>query len=401
MPTTTVDLSGNRRDISGNIRDISGNKPTVTFSPRPSPNLEHDNDGIFDRLFSSLSSIFTFGNVFLFVCFLAIYFVIFLLIKAFYRNGTDPLKEKLAFSRSIDMFLFGLIIVLIVYFYYTLSEADKRDLISYGLVTTRDFFDNPNTLFNLSIFIVVFYCFIYLCGVPMTKETRPLSIYFIEQKLWVLLLIVGFFDFFKYILGIHIVDFIFGSEHGLINDWYKIKTEINEEIHETPESEHTHAAKKAEVFNISNNLYTYDDAQSVCQAFDSRLATVDEINQAYLDGAEWCVNSWSADKQVLFPTQQKTYDKLQGIKGSENSCGRTGVNGGRIENTNLRFGVNCFGVKPAPTDNEKNRMNDINNFVHPKTKEEMITDAKVNFWKNNRDKYIVLNPFNDTKWNEY
>jgi hypothetical protein len=137
----------------------------------------------------------------------------------------------------------------------------------------------------------------------------------------------------------------------------------------------------------------------VCQSFDARLANVDEINQAYEDGAEWCVNSWSADRQVLFPTQQATYDKLQKIKGAENSCGRTGVNGGRINNVNLRFGVNCFGVKPSPTDGEKKRMNDINHFVHPKTKEEMIIDAKVNFWKNNRDKYIVLNPFNESQWN--
>ena len=27
-----------------------------------------------------------------------------------------------------------------------------------------------------------------------------------------------------------------------------------------------------EVFNVANNLYTYQDAQAICKSFDSRLA---------------------------------------------------------------------------------------------------------------------------------
>jgi hypothetical protein len=394
-----VDTSGNRIDASSNKIDASNNKiKTTTALPPHQPNK-----GVFDLFQTSLAEFVSLNNILAFIWFLAIYFVIFIVIKTFYRNSADPFKEKQALGRSIDMFLFGLLIVVIVYSYYSLSEKDKKDIIGYGLIFTRDFYNNPNTFFNLSFFILLFYCFVYFCGVPMAKETRPISIYFLEQKLWLVLFSVIFVDFFKYILGISLMDIIFGTDGGIIDKWYNLKTGVEHEIKEVvADVSHVHVpvmAKKPEVFNISNNLYTYDDAQAVCQSFDARMANVDEINQAYEDGAEWCVNSWSADRQVLFPTQQATYDKLQKIKGAENSCGRTGVNGGRINNVNLRFGVNCFGVKPSPTDGEKKRMNDINHFVHPKTKEEMIIDAKVNFWKNNRDKYIVLNPFNESQWN--
>jgi hypothetical protein len=43
-----------------------------------------------------------------------------------------------------------------------------------------------------------------------------------------------------------------------------------------------------EVFNISNNLYTYDDAKSICSAYDASLATYDQIEKSYNGGGEWC-----------------------------------------------------------------------------------------------------------------
>ena len=150
------------------------------------------------------------------------------------------------------------------------------------------------------------------------------------------------------------------------------------------------------MFNVSNNLYTYGDAQAVCKAFDSRLATVEELHEAYDEGADWCINSWSADQQVLFPTQKSTIERLQKIKGAENNCGRMGVNGGRMNDVSLRFGVNCYGIKPDASDIDKTRM--INNYIPPKSKEDMILEAKVNFWKKNKDKYAVLSPFNSDKW---
>lgn len=348
--------------------------------------------------YGSSTDIFSLSNILFLIWFLLIYLVIFYLIKSFYKNDADPFKETMALSRGIDIFIFGLLIILIIYSYWSLSEKDKQNLIGYGLNWTHNFYNNPNTIFNCLVFIIIFYLFIYLCGVPMTKETRPLSIYFIEQKLWIILISVIIVDFFIYILNIPIVDMIFGSDGGLTKAWYNLREEVKETNNKPENKPVKSKEKKPEVFNVSNNLYTYNDAKAVCKAFNAELATVDQLHTAYDEGAEWCVNSWSANQQVLYPTQKSTYDRLQKIKGQENSCGRTGVNGGYVKDTSLRYGVNCYGIKPSPTNNEKAKMNSVQGYVPPKSKEDMILEAKVNYWKNNKEKYMTVSPFNNDKW---
>jgi hypothetical protein len=243
----------------------------------------------------------------------------------------------------------------------------------------------------------------------MTRETIPSSIFLIEQNLWILLVIVGIVNLLQYVFKVSLMDLIFGKNNELISNWYNLEKDyLNKKTTTTTPPKKIDVSNnipspppvpKKEVFNISNNLYTYDDAKNVCKSFNARLATIDEINKAYEDGAEWCVNSWSDDMQVLYPTQKATYDKLQKIKGAENNCGRTGVNGGRILNKNLRFGINCYGVKPAPTEHELKRMKQIEDYVYPKTKDDMIMEAKVKYWKKNKDKYVIVNPFNLGQWN--
>jgi hypothetical protein len=382
-----------------------GNGGDVKHPPAPSG----ENKTIIEN-FGDLSEMFTLNNMLFIIWFLVVYLFIYYFVRTFYRNDADPFKEKIAFSRGLDIFIFGLIIVLTIYSYWNLTEHDKQHLIGYLLNWTQDFYNNPMSFFNTLIFILLFYCFIYLFGVPMAKETRPMSIYLIEQKSWILLISVIIVDFFRYILGIPIIDIIFGLNGGLVNSWYKLKTDSSNNRLDSSRnsvdfsrnsvdiSNNNTKPKKPEVFNIANSLYTYDDAQVVCKAYGARLATVDELNEAYDEGADWCVSSWSADRQVLFPTQRSTYDRLQNIKGAENNCGRTGVNGGRVEDTSMRFGINCYGIKPDPSSADKLRLNEIQTKVIPKSKEEVILDAKLEYWKNNKDMYSILNPFNTDKW---
>jgi LysR family glycine cleavage system transcriptional activator len=47
---------------------------------------------------------------------------------------------------------------------------------------------------------------------------------------------------------------------------------------------------------------------------------------------------------------------------------------------------------------EKNRMKTAQVYVPPKSKEDMILEAKVNYWKNNKDDYMTISPFNSDKW---
>jgi hypothetical protein len=150
-----------------------------------------------------------------------------------------------------------------------------------------------------------------------------------------------------------------------------------------------------EVFNVSNNKYTYKDAKSICKAYNARLATYSEIENSYNAGGEWCNYGWSEDQLALFPTQQNTYDKLQKIKGHENDCGRPGVNGGFMEES-LKFGVNCYGVKPDMSEKEEQLMK--LERIYPKTQSEAELEKQVEYWKEHLDDINVA-PFNRDKWN--
>ena len=122
---------------------------------------------------------------------------------------------------------------------------------------------------------------------------------------------------------------------------------------------------------------------------------------AYNNGAEWSTYGWSDDQHAYFPTQKETWAKLQKVKGHEHDLGRPGVNGGYFSNPNVRFGVNCYGVKPPMTDAEKALMDARKDQVYPKSKEDQALDSKVEFWKANKDKMLVLNGYNTKAWSRY
>lgn len=153
-----------------------------------------------------------------------------------------------------------------------------------------------------------------------------------------------------------------------------------------------------EVFNIPGNNYTYPQAQSICSAYDAKLATYDELEESYNIGAEWCNYGWSEGQMALFPTQKKTYNTLQTIKGHEHDCGRPGINGGYMANPNVRYGVNCYGHKPKRTEIEKELME--NTAPYPLTKEDMLMEKQVDYWKTQLSN-IIVSPFNTNRWSKF
>lgn len=102
-----------------------------------------------------------------------------------------------------------------------------------------------------------------------------------------------------------------------------------------------------EVYYVGDDRFTYDEAPAVCAAYGADLATQDQIESAFADGAEWCGYGWSAGGVALFPTQRATWELLQKEVDTtkRTACGRPGVNGGYFD-PSLKFGVNCYGVKP-------------------------------------------------------
>lgn len=155
---------------------------------------------------------------------------------------------------------------------------------------------------------------------------------------------------------------------------------------------------RPQVFNIPGNRHNYQDAKALCQAYGARLATYQEVENAYRAGGEWCNYGWSEGQMALFPTQQATYDKLQTIPGHENDCGRPGVNGGYMANPRLQFGVNCFGYKPAITPEEADIM--ATRPLYPKTMQDIALEKRVEFWKKRLGE-VLVSPFNPQSWSRY
>jgi hypothetical protein len=152
-----------------------------------------------------------------------------------------------------------------------------------------------------------------------------------------------------------------------------------------------------EVFHIPNNKYTYKDAKAICKAYGARLANYDEVENAYNKGGEWCSYGWSNNQLALFPTQKKTYNELQKHKGHEHDCGRPGVNGGFIDNENVRYGINCFGFKPNMNNREKEKME--RQHIYPKTEKDHEFERTVDKWRKKLPD-ILISPFNSNSWNK-
>jgi hypothetical protein len=153
--------------------------------------------------------------------------------------------------------------------------------------------------------------------------------------------------------------------------------------------------KSAQVFHVSDNKYSYEDAKAVCSAYDGRLATYNEISDAYNNGADWCGYGWSEGQMALFPTQEEKWNNLQKIEGHQHDCGRPGINGGFIDNPKVQFGINCFGNKPEITAEEAQNMQ--NQQIYPKTQKELLFDKKVDYWRS-KIGGIMVSPFNSDNW---
>jgi hypothetical protein len=210
----------------------------------------------------------------------------------------------------------------------------------------------------------------------------------LEVILWSIFVILIIINGFQYFFNVNFT--------ASIKDIFTDKPKVDLTIQQPPNESVVPQLKiKKEVYNIPSNNYTYDDSKAICQAYGGGLASYKQVEEAYNKGAEWCNYGWSDGQMVLFPTQQKTWDKLQGIEGHENDCGRPGINGGKIDNPNARFGVNCYGFKPLITSDERDNMK--NTPVYPVSMKDMELQKKLDYWKK-RVPEIILSPFNKNSW---
>lgn len=151
-----------------------------------------------------------------------------------------------------------------------------------------------------------------------------------------------------------------------------------------------------QVFNIASNIYTYADAAPLCKALGAELATYEQVKQAWERGADWCNYGWIKGQAAVYPTQKATYDKLQkGPEDQRGACGQIGVNGGFFDNPGLRFGVNCYGDKPAESAHSVKIITE--GAGQPLTPEAILFDKKVKKYAAEADTIGVL-PFKPGEW---
>jgi hypothetical protein len=147
-----------------------------------------------------------------------------------------------------------------------------------------------------------------------------------------------------------------------------------------------------QVFNVSRNIYTFEDAEPLCRAFGAELATYDQVKNAYESGADWCNYGWVKGQLAVYPTQQSTYEKLQdGPEHQRMSCGLPGVNGGYFPNAEQRFGVNCYGPRPTETALDERTQSEV--------RADTAFDRRVNHFRSEIDS-IAVNPWNRTSWSD-
>ena len=145
---------------------------------------------------------------------------------------------------------------------------------------------------------------------------------------------------------------------------------------------------KKEVFHISNQDYTFEQAKCKCESYNSKLATYDQLVDAYNDSAEWCTYGWSSGQKAYYPTQKCNWEK----KSPEDKlkCGNPGLNGGFFADPYLKFGVNCYGKKPKGK---------VSKLKEPVCNGGNYCELPQNFGASNRLETDEISPFNNDKWN--
>ena len=281
--------------------------------------------------------------------------------------------------------------------------SESTDTVSTTLGTVaNDTYDSINSMLSnpsviiLIVVVVIIYIVIFMSlggstpTPPSDAVSNPSSnkIGIILIAFFVILIIINGLQYF---FGVDIV----AKLKNLFSGRPEVDITIDTSRAEAAKNDVPQILLRKQVFNIPENNFVYPDAKALCKAYGARLATYEEVEEAYRDGGEWCNYGWSEGQMALFPTQQKTFDELQKIEGHENDCGRPGVNGGYIENPAVRFGVNCYGYKPRMTEVEEELME--TEPLYPKTEKDIAMENRVKYWKDKLSN-ILVSPFNHNTW---
>ena len=274
--------------------------------------------------------------------------------------------------------------------------------VPYSTTYLNEIAGNPMVLIVMSVIIIGYYTLFATLGVATgdaslaeAGATAGKGIIFMEVLLWGVFVLLILLNGMSYVFNMDVtasIKNLFSAtpEIDIIVDPQDLAGGETSQLSTVPEIK---LAKQ--VFHVPGNKYGYEDAKAMCSAYGGRLASVKEMQNAYDKGADWCSFGWSDGQMALYPTQYDKWAYLQKVEGHEHDCGRPGINGGFIDNPNVRFGVNCYGYRPRITQQEAEDMRTAP--LYPRTRRQAAFDKRVDYW---RDKLpdIAVAPFNNNNW---
>ncbi len=109
----------------------------------------------------------------------------------------------------------------------------------------------------------------------------------------------------------------------------------------------TTANAKPEVFSVGDYKYTQPEAYEVCASLGASLATAEQVQEAYDNGAEWC--AWGhTTSDPMYPMQREKQFCSSG-KGITRifNFDPNNITDSWLKGNGGKLGANCYGIKPA------------------------------------------------------
>ena len=265
---------------------------------------------------------------------------------------------------------------------------------------SQDFFNSLNNyasnplILVIFIFVILIYyiLFAFIGGSSNESSNSGGGFILFEGLLWGLFILLIFVNGIYYFYNINILTYfndIFSNEPEIVIE--KTITPIIDNSKNVIQKDDI----QKEVYHIPGNRFTYHDAKAICNAFDSDLASYEQLLKSHEIGANWCSYGWTKDQLGLYPTSQNHFKKMQKREGHEYDCGLPGINGGFVSNPHTKLGANCYGIKPKKSILESEVLD--NQELYPKSQKEHLFEQRVKYWKN-RIGNILINPFNNNNW---
>jgi hypothetical protein len=151
----------------------------------------------------------------------------------------------------------------------------------------------------------------------------------------------------------------------------------------------TNIQPKKEVYLVSNNIFSKSEVPKVCQGlFNGTVATKEQLNESYNNGANWCNYGWDNNGEAYYPLQDNT---------NNSSCeGSKGLNGGKMPNDNIKLGALCYGVKP-----EDGKYSNLTKIKQDSSFSEGDLLMLENYRKKLANGGIKITPFNNNSWSRW